>query len=473
MITIRTPASYESERRYILSLLFHEFLGLNIQTQLADRSDVQITTGDTRRLVIADGLFGVPEDQWLKPSSLPRQPLKIWNLRTAAIHPKTVSSSLPVIYGKDPGRAAFFVVSEGQISLGLDIFGAAFFMLTRYEEMVKSAARDRHARFPASASLAYQESFLEQPIVNEYIEVLWSCLKRLWPGLHRKSRRFQVRLSHDVDLPLCVAGKPPAQVLKSAAGDIVRRKEPVLALRRLNSFLRSRQRGPDVDICNTFNFIMDLSESHGIRSSFNFITDRTAGKIDGSYSIKDPWIRRLLWHIHQRGHEIGLHPSYNTFRSPSQIQREFSVLLRTAKAENICQERWGGRQHFLRWEAPTTWQAWQDAGLDYDSTLTFADNVGFRCGVCYEYPVFNLRTRRSLNLREQPLIVMEETLLRKEYMDLPLSEVGERVATLRERCKAFQGTFTLLWHNNTLIDKKMVQLYKFIIADGFGVTEGG
>jgi hypothetical protein len=472
MITIRTPASYESERRYILSLLFREFLGLDIQIQLADRRDVQITTGDGRKLVVADELFGVPEDQWLKPSSLPRQPLKVWNLRTAAINPVTISSSVPVIYGKDPDFADLFTASHGQISLGLDIFGAAFFMLTRYEEMVKPAARDKHDRFPASASLAYQENFLERPIINEYVEILWCCLKRLWPRLHRKPRRFQVRPSHDVDLPLCVAGKPLVQVLRSAAGDMVKRREPVLALRRLDSFVQSRQRGPEVDLCDTFDFIMDLSESHGLRSSFNFIAGRTAGEIDGSYSMKDPWIRRLLRQIHERGHEIGLHPSYNTFRNPSQIRREFHHLLGTAKAENIYQDQWGGRQHFLRWEAPTTWQAWEDAGLDYDSTLTFADNVGFRCGVCYEFPVFDLRTRRSLNLREQPLILMEETLLRKEYMHLPLSEVGYRVAKLRERCKAFEGTFTLLWHNNTLIDKKIVQLYKLIMTDESGVTEG-
>ena len=171
--------------------------------------------------------------------------------------------------------------------------------------------------------------------------------------------------------------------------------------------------------------------------------------------------------IHERGHEIGLHPSYNTFRNPSQIRREFDVLQRTADAENIRQERWGGRQHFLRWEAPTTWQAWEDAGLDYDSTLTFADNVGFRCGVCYEFPVFNLRTRRPLHLREQPLIVMEDTLLRREYMNLPFSDVWERVIRLRERCRAYDGTFTLLWHTHMLVDKKMAQLYnKLVAAEG-------
>jgi hypothetical protein len=462
MITIQIPSSYEPERRYILSLLFREFLNLNVQIQLADRRDVHIATGDGRKLVIADGLFGVPGDQWLKPSSLPRQPLKIWNLKTAAINPMTVSSSIPVIYGKDPVSKNFFTVSDGQMSLGLDIFGAAFFMLTRYEEVVKQS-RDNHGRFPARASLAHQEGFLDRPIVNEYLEILWACLKKLWPQLQRKPRHFRIHLSHDVDVPLCIVGRSSARVMVSTAGDVVKRKKPALARRRLRSFVQVRRKGPDADICNTFDFIMSLSERHDLRSSFYFITDRSAGKVDGSYSMADPWVRGLLRRIHKRGHEIGLHPSYNTFRNPAQIKRELEILLEVAEAENIRQEEWGGRQHFLRWEAPTTWQIWEDAGLAYDSTLSFADHAGFRCGICYEFRVFNLKARRSLDLRERPLIVMEATVLAKRYMHLTSERALQEVRKLQERCKLYNGDFTLLWHNSELIDEQAIGLYREIV----------
>ena len=95
---------------------------------------------------------------------------------------------------------------------------------------------------------------------------------------------------------------------------------------------------------------------------------------------------------HERGHEIGLHPSYRTYLSPQQIKREFRILRHEAELAGIRQEQWGGRQHFLRWKAPDTWQGWEEAGLQYDSTLGYSDRPGFRCGTCYEYPVFNLRT---------------------------------------------------------------------------------
>lgn len=81
-------------------------------------------------------------------------------------------------------------VQDFKVKLGLDIFGSAFFMLTRYEEVVKSV-KDEHERFQARASLAYQEGFLERPIVNEYLEILWWSMKRLWPNLERKKESFE------------------------------------------------------------------------------------------------------------------------------------------------------------------------------------------------------------------------------------------------------------------------------------------
>ena len=103
----------------------------------------------------------------------------------------------------------------------------------------------------------------------------------------------------------------------------------------------------------------------------------------------------------------------------------------------------------MRWENPTTWQNWEGAGLSYDATVGFADYVGFRCGICYEFPAFNLITRKRLRLRERPLVVMEGTLLGEQYMGLSMDKAVEKIAELNEYCKLFQGQFTLLWHNTS------------------------
>lgn len=455
MIRVETPPGYAAERRYICDVLLGEFLGLPFRLEESDRLDVRITLDsaeEDRELLLADHLFRTAESDWLCPASLPPEPLAQWETGWRPAEVELVDAVLPVIYGQRP----FLEVGANRVVLGLDVLGSAFFVLTRYEEVV-SGERDSRDRFPGTTSLASRAGFLERPVVNEYLEVLWWALKQLWPGLERRCRTYQIHVTHDVDETHCLAARSPAQVLKSAAGDLIRRRSLPLALRRLRSYGAVRAGNLDADICNTFDWIMSVSEARGLQSAFYFITDHTGGAIDGTYSIHHPWVSRLLRRIHDRGHEIGLHPSYETFRDPAQIRREFGLLQGAALAAGVNQERFGGRQHYLRWEAPGTWQAWEEAGLAYDSTLSFADRAGFRCGVCYEYPVFNLMTRRPLNLRERPLTLMEATVL--EYMGMKPDRALATASRLAKCCRLYQGDFTLLWHNTRLLSAGERALY--------------
>lgn len=473
VIVVQVPVSRAPEREYVLSVLLGEFLGIDYRIEPSIEKRVQLTLPDSneaRAINMADSFFGSAGDNWLQPTSLPTTPLKMWSARSDLPEAKLVHDSLPVIYGQP---LAFESYREGEsehtwlrqneegIDLGLDIFGSAFFMLTRYEE-VASPVLDDHARFPATASLALREGFLERPIVNEYLEVLWTCMQRLWPSLVRRHRTGEVRVSHDVDWPLSRSGNP-ARLLKSSAADVLRRRSPSTAVKRIRSYWGRRRGKFDHDPHNTFEYLMNMSERHGHVSAFYFITENTAGPIDGEYDLANPWIRSLMSEIHERGHEIGLHPSYCTYRDPPQIRAEFQNLLQTADDLSISQPTWGGRQHYLRWEAPTTWQGWNDAGLTYDSTVGYADHAGFRAGTCYEYSTFNLISRQQLALKERPLIVMEGTLLGKKYMNLDYTSALEYALGLRARCLQFEGTFTLLWHNSHFLTRKDFFTYEALL----------
>src|SRR5438105_1699991 len=92
-------------------------------------------------------------------------------------------------------------------------------------------------------------------------------------------------------------------------------------------------------------------------------------------------------------------------RSATSHAAAIPTLRRVCSEEGVEQATWGGRQHFLRW-APPLWPAYERAGLAYDTSLSFADRPGFRAGICCEYPVFDLKGRRTLRLRERPLVAM-------------------------------------------------------------------
>ena len=120
--------------------------------------------------------------------------------------------------------------------------------------------------------------------------------------------------------------------------------------------------------------------------------------------------------------------------------------------------------HFLRYKHPDTLYGLEKAKLNYDSTMTYAEHVGFRCGTCHHYPAFDPLLDRMLNLRIQPLIVMEHTVISKNYMGLGLSNRAyEKFMQLKNACEVVKGTFTLLWHNNQLTTRAERDLYTSVI----------
>ena len=460
-IVIRHPHNRAEERAYIFDVMFVEFLGLEYTAVPEERDDVSISFPDAgAELCVADVLFRTSEADWLQSQSLPLLPLEQWKLPEDIAGPTNIGwETVPVIYGKRSDSGNFIARYNGKIDLGLDVFGSAFFMLTRYEE-VSSTVLDEFGRFPASASLASRSDFLERPIVNEYLEVLWACLQALQPGLSRKSPEYQLVVSHDVDRIFDTRGTAWSTVARNAIGDITKRRDVALAMKRICSKALSVSGNYRHEPSNTFDFIMDCSEEHGVRSAFFFMTHQGASGMDGDYVLDTPWVRSLLRHINARGHELGLHGSYDSYNDPAQIVAELATLQTVAEEEGVCQAVWGGRQHYLRWSADTTWQAWEDAGLAYDSTLAVPETVGFRCGTCFEYPVFNLHSRRKLRLRERPLAVMETTMFSENYMKLSAGDALDTIGRISATCRRFGGLFTMLWHNDSLTESRQKRIYR-------------
>lgn len=464
MLQIFCPKDYTQEREYIYSVIFKEFLGQEYSIIYQDRKGyIYVVAKDDcyNQLCINDTFFSITEDLYLSNGSLPIQPLAVFNASGTPFESVLTNPLLPVIYGKPIRKDEYIHFDNTRVDLGIDIFGSAFFMLTRYEEVVKPK-RDEHGRFMATSSLAYQEGFLTRPIINEYLEILWWAIQKLWPGLKRKRKKFRVLPTHDIDRIIAKANLSWYQHVRELLGDLLKRRDGSLFLNNLRLLWKIRPGDYEAEWDYTFRHIMDISEAIGGRSTFFFMTAQGLSEYDGNYDTEGELIGQLAREIKRRGHRVGLHPSYVSFKNMQVIEDNLRRLKRMLAGNDLTEYTLGARQHYLRWEAKETWRHYENAGLKYDTTLTYADYVGFRCGICYEYPVFDVLQRRRLDLWEWPLIVMDCSFW--GYMKISWDEMLKLGIDCKRVCEKFNGNFILLWHNDMFLNNKRGKLYEDLVV---------
>ncbi len=441
-LLLSIPSARSEAIRWVAEVVIGEMLGLSFE--IMEGAEAQVALEASGRRLAMPSLFpNLEDDQAAWASQMPALPLAV--LDTAKALPEAeLEQPLPVLFG-----APEIEISESAIRCEIDIFGSIFFMLSRFEE-VALPNRDARDRFPGAASLAWRAGFLYRPIVDEYVEVLWAMMKRLWPGLMRRRREGRVRASCDVDVPY--DSSSPYRVARSLASDLLLRCDAGLASRRARNFVAHRKGDYRFDPNHTFDWYMDACERHGHRAAFYFIADHSAGAIDGDYDLAEPRMQSLLRRIAERGHEIGMHGSYNTFRDGRQIAEERSRLGSACESAGVNIGELGNRQHFLRWDATETPDHLEDAGFHYDATGSFADRPGFRYGTAHPFRMWSWSRKAPLRLIQRPLVLMECSVIAASYLGMGYSDKALAfMLDLKQRALRYGGDFTFLWHNSHLL----------------------
>lgn len=457
MLKLCAPSS-SIEFEWVCSIIFNNFLGIEYIIETTETKNFYIYCNN-RTIELPNVFFAQVSSGSLSQSYLPKTSLDVWDSQMAELNPNLVKPIVPVIYGAVNKSS---LLTDDHIYIPIDIFGSAFFMLSRYEETINHE-RDTHGRFPSSASLARQAGFLDRPIVDEYVEILWTAINQLWPGLERKRRKARTLISCDLDSPFDPASASIYRLGRRLLGLTLRQKSLNGALDTIKNHFAVKLGDYSHDPYRTaIDWIMDANEKAGNQVAFYFIPEQTDQIIDNNVSLSEPRMRTLMRSIHTRGHEIGIHPGYNTYKYPEAFANSVRTLRRVMKEEAIEQNVLGGRQHYLRWETPTTAQLWEANGLTYDTTLYYADCPGFRCGTCHEYPMFDLVKRKPLKLLQRPLVVMESTII--GMMALGCSdEALDLMQRYKRICHQFDGDFTLLWHNSYFENSAAKEVYCKII----------
>jgi len=304
---------------------------------------------------------------------------------------------------------------------------------------------------------------LYRPVVDEDYLARGGA-KPVWPG----GKSFAVCLTHDVDLVSVSSFQESSRIRYASLleGSATLKKIRLLVGWGLD-VARAIKRASAPDPLHCYERWLEVEEKVGARSTFFFWPGwKAVGKhhpSDCLYDMEDRvvfdgqrcTVAEMIREIDRRGWEIGLHPSWYSFDDVDEMKRQKAALEKALGRDVVSV-----RQHFLHYDIRVTPRVQAAAGLKYDATLGFNDNVGFRFGTCYPWRLYDLEAEKELPIVEVPLIIQDGAMLNPaKGMRLDEESAFQYVKQITEAVERVGGVLTLLWHPNAVANPPWWSLY--------------
>ncbi len=358
--------------------------------------------------------------------SIPSLPLTIWE-------------ECPILFGSERVE----IVGETTV-LHADLIASTYFLISRYEEMVRYDIRDAHKRFPGRESTLYKAGVIDKPIIEEWGVALRNLMRINGIDIAEPQKRIRkVYLTHDVDRLAHYRN------MRGMLGGILRGlKRPSEGNNALRSFFGSISYDP----WYTFPFIYRLDknlESKIGKENCEIVTFFRTGvstmKQDKPrINIHHPDYRNLVKLTKRKSIKIGLHSSYEAGCFPELIEDEKRKLEKITKQDCIF-----NRNHYLNNREPKDFTHLINYGFTDEFSMGYADIAGFRLGTCRSVQWINPENKELTQLRLHPLTIMDVSLSDKRYMYMNAHDAYQYCEHLIQTVELYNGELSLLWHNDS------------------------
>lgn len=347
--------------------------------------------------------------------------------------PRNITGAAHLNFDKDFTSDGFLKLDNN----APDHLSTAFYLLSLAQEL-DGSKKDRYGRFPYSES--YQKHF--NAVAINRVQHCFDAVVRSTPKLgflKRPFSRSRVFVSHDVDF---INGA----LMQDGFFALKHMNIPALFQIMFSNLLVNPQ-------WLNMDRIMKIESEHDFRSTFYWLVNRGLSKEgikNADYDFRSKKVQEHVKLVASNGWENGLHKSIS----------DDSFMTEMGKLTFIPV---GNRYHFLKFRPHTDFQLIHDAGLKFDSSLGFAEEVGFRNNYGLPYRPFDLKTRAAFDFVECPLHIMDTTL--HGYQKLSANDAFAKIIAFVEANSA-HAILSLLWHNNYFTPYKFgeyLDLYKRIL----------
>lgn len=345
-----------------------------------------------------------------------------------------------------------FPVYRKEGKLPFDVFAAAFYFVSRYEEYMPYR-KDEYGRFTAHESFAYKHGFLHKPVLNIWAYDIVSIIQQVYPDFKPNFQQFQFIPTYDIDQAWSFYEKGITRNIGGLLRTIWHFDLKTIGQRFRVLF------GKEKDPFDTFEYQFALQKQYKLNPIY-FILFAKFGPFDKNISPYNNTFRALIKSLADLAN-IGIHLSYASNENPDLIKSESKDLENIIKVE-ITQSR----QHYLKLHLPETYRNLLALDLMNDYTMGYAAEPGFRAGICTPFYFYDLDYETETKLRVFPFAIMDGTL--RDYKDVGIEEAKAIIQSLIYEVKAVNGTFISLWHNESLSDqdrwKGWREVYTYLLS---------
>jgi hypothetical protein len=369
----------------------------------------------------------------LRPAALPASPGPLASsgppaslLFESGVHPIEIECFLC----KD--QTAFFP-TEGDFPF--DLFSAAFYLLSRYEEYLPHP-KDEYGRFPHTHSLAWREGFLDQPLINSWLQEFRSALSRRYPDLVFRYPVFKFVPTYDIDTAYSYLYKGWRRNLGGALRAIVAGRWAQVKERI--AVLSGRRKDP----FDVYEWLDSLHLYCRMRPYYFFLAAARQKGVDRNIPISTQGLQELI-RYHSVGSRLGIHPSWQSGDQGDLLKEELEWM-EYISGQKIVRSR----QHYIRFTLPATYRRLLQYGIEQDFSMGYGSINGFRASVASSFYWYDLEKEEKTALRVFPFCFMDANSFYEQQHNAAgaMNELMQHYRQIRK----VNGLMITIWHNSIL-----------------------
>ncbi|HXB43094.1 MAG TPA: polysaccharide deacetylase family protein [Puia sp.] len=345
-----------------------------------------------------------------------------------------------------------FFQTTGDFSF--DIFAACFYLLSRYEEYLPHE-KDEYNRYAYTNSLAHKENFLDQPLINIWLQEFRQVLQKKSPDIVFRRCSFRFIPTYDIDVAYSYLHKGwrrnTGGLFKSISmGDwhSVKQRASVLLKKQGDPF-------------DAYEWLDSLHLYCRVKPYYFFLVAKDQKGHDKNISPKKNALQELIQY-HAAGYTVGIHPSWRSNEDEKLLKEEIEWLEYIADKKILH-----SRQHFIRLTLPQTYRRLINAGIAKDFSMGYGSINGFRASVASSFFWYDLENELQTPLQVFPFCFMDANSLYEQ--NFTAQQAMTELLNYYNAIKKVNGLMITIWHNHFLgTDPKFAgwrEVYEIFLKD--------